>query len=83
MAVSSGDACSAARRQLQSQVVIGMRKLLAVGFVTALIGIARAGLIDVGDRAPDFSLTLADGTASKLSTLLKEGPVLVRFAATG
>ena len=60
-----------------------MRKSLCLLLVLSIISIACAGLIDVGDKAPDFSLTLPDGTTTKLSALLKEGPVLVRFAATG
>ena len=60
-----------------------MRKSLCFYLVLSLIGIACAGLIDVGDKAPNFSLTLPDCTTTKLSVLLKEGPVLVRFAATG
>ena len=60
-----------------------MRKLLCLLIVLTVVSLACASLIDVGDKAPDFWLTLPDGATTKLSALLKEGPVLVRFAATG
>ena len=35
--------------------------------------------VKVGDRAPDFSLTNADGQKFRLQELLSEGPVVVSF----
>ena len=38
---------------------------------------------DVGDRAPDFTVTLADGSAASLESLLAPGkPLLLYFFAT-
>jgi len=35
--------------------------------------------VKVGDRAPDFSLTNADGQEFRLQELLSEGPVVLSF----
>jgi len=35
--------------------------------------------VKVGDRAPDFSLTNADGREFRLRELLAEGPVVLSF----
>ena len=35
--------------------------------------------VKVGDRAPDFSLTNADGQEFRLRELLAEGPVVLSF----
>ncbi len=35
--------------------------------------------MDVGDEVPDFTATLDDGTTTTLSTLLKDGPVVLFF----
>lgn len=35
--------------------------------------------VKVGDRAPDFSLTNADGQEFRLRELLKQGPVVLSF----
>ncbi len=59
-----------------------MRRFLILILVAVALGTAWAGLIDVGDKAPDFSLAV-DGKPTKLSHLVKQGPVLIRFAATG
>lgn len=60
-----------------------MRRQIAILSLIGLAGLAWSeGLIDVGDRAPDFALTI--GTRStKLNELVRQGPVLIRFAATG
>ncbi len=45
--------------------------------------IAASGLLDrmvkIGDRAPDFTLSAADGTQVSLSALQKGGPVVLAF----
>jgi cytochrome oxidase Cu insertion factor (SCO1/SenC/PrrC family) len=35
--------------------------------------------VKVGDRAPDFSLTNADGQEFRLQELLSEGPIVLSF----
>ena len=37
------------------------------------------GTVKVGDPAPDFSLTNADGQEFRLQELLSEGPVVLSF----
>jgi hypothetical protein len=37
------------------------------------------GTVKVGDEAPDFSLTNADGQEFRLRELLAEGPVVLSF----
>jgi len=59
-----------------------MHRFATLALVAVTLGAAWAGLIDVGDKAPDFALTVG-GKASKLSELTRQGPVLIRFAATG
>jgi hypothetical protein len=58
-------------------------KNLVLSSVLITATLIHADLIDVGDRAPDFSLRLPNGAQTNLGTLVKEGPVLLRFAATG
>ena len=55
--------------------------LLFRGIVTAaLVSLAWAGVasaLDVGEKAPDFTLTGTDGKPVKLSELTAKGPVVI------
>jgi len=57
------------------------RSLLLRSFVAAaLIGVAFAGVasaLEVGQKAPDFTLNGTDGKPVKLSELTAKGPVVV------
>ena len=57
------------------------RSLLLRGVVTAvLVSLAWAGVasaLDVGDKAPEFTLTGTDGKPVKLSELTAKGPVVI------
>lgn len=57
------------------------RSLLLRGIVAAaLIGLVWAGAasaLEVGDKAPDFTLTGTDGKPVKLSELTAKGPVVI------
>ncbi len=44
-----------------------------------MIAPAHAAGLQIGDKAPDFALTNADGNERTLSTLLKNGPVILTF----
>ncbi len=58
-----------------------MRRLAVRGVLLALIGVfamaGTAGAIEVGQKAPDFTLAAADGKQVKLSDLLAKGPVVL------
>lgn len=57
------------------------RSLLLRGIVTAgLVSLAWTGVasaLDVGAKAPDFTLTGTDGKPVKLSELTAKGPVVI------
>jgi peroxiredoxin Q/BCP len=44
-----------------------------------IAALALASAPKVGDAAPDFTATDTDGKAVTLSTLLKDGPVILAF----
>jgi thioredoxin-dependent peroxiredoxin len=59
-----------------------MKRRLAVrGVLFALIGVfamaGAAGAIEVGQKAPDFTLAAPDGKQVKLGDLLAKGPVVI------
>jgi peroxiredoxin len=58
-----------------------MRSLLLRGIVTAaLVSLAWVGVasaLNVGDKAPEFTLTGTDGKPVKLSELTAKGPVVI------
>jgi peroxiredoxin len=45
--------------------------------VVGLAGAGPAGALDVGDKAPDFSLVGPEGKPIKLSELTAKGPVVL------
>jgi peroxiredoxin Q/BCP len=49
---------------------------MKMGILTMLLGSAA---LKVGDHAPDFTLPDTEGTPVTLSTLLREGPVILAF----
>jgi peroxiredoxin len=53
-----------------------MRGML-VALAAILILATGAGAIEVGQKAPDFTLTAPDGKPVKLSDLLAKGPVAI------
>ncbi len=57
------------------------RRLAVRGVLLALIGVfamaGAAGAIEVGQKAPDFTLAAPDGKQVKLSDLLAKGPVVL------
>ena len=56
-------------------------RLLVVAGVVALVSVlvvsTGASALQVGDKAPDFTLPSADGKPVKLSDLTAKGPVLI------
>jgi hypothetical protein len=53
---------------------------VAAGVVGALVGLAlvgSAGALQVGDKAPEFTLAAPGGKQVKLSELTAKGPVVV------
>uniref|UniRef100_UPI003216E967 TlpA family protein disulfide reductase n=1 Tax=uncultured Draconibacterium sp. TaxID=1573823 RepID=UPI003216E967 len=55
--------------------------LLAIVFTTSLFAQDEATIVKVGDKAPEFSITMQDGTVKKLSDL-KGKVVWINFFAT-
>jgi peroxiredoxin Q/BCP len=56
------------------------RSLLCSLVATALVSLALAGgaaALEVGQKAPDFTLTGVDGKPVKLSELTAKGPVVI------
>jgi thioredoxin-dependent peroxiredoxin len=57
------------------------RRLAVSGVLLALIGVfamaGAAGAIEVGQKAPDFTLAAPDGKQVKLGDLLAKGPVVI------
>ena len=57
------------------------RRLAVYGVLFALIGVfamaGTAGAIEVGQKAPDFTLAAPDGKQVKLGDLLAKGPVVM------
>jgi cytochrome oxidase Cu insertion factor (SCO1/SenC/PrrC family) len=54
-------------------VVIGVLAAVLLG----LVGAGAAGAIEVGQKAPDFSLVGPEGKPIKLSNLTAKGPVVL------
>ena len=55
------------------------RLVLAVltGLLAGLIGAGAAAALEVGDRAPEFTLVAPGGKQVKLSDLTAKGPVVI------
>ncbi len=58
-----------------------VRRLAVRGVLLAMIGVfamaGTAGAIEVGQKAPDFTLAAPDGKQVKLGDLLAKGPVVL------
>jgi thioredoxin-dependent peroxiredoxin len=50
---------------------------LVAGVLAALFGAAAASALEVGQKAPDFTLPAVGGTQVKLSELTAKGPVVL------
>ncbi len=48
-------------------------------FVVAALGTQMASALEVGDKAPDFTLQASDGQTYKLSQFTGEQPVVIAF----
>jgi peroxiredoxin len=56
--------------------VWALRYIVAAAIACVVVA-GPAAALQVGERAPDFTLTRADGKAVKLADLLGKGPVLI------
>jgi len=56
---------------------MGKRLMLIAGLVLALGWAGSAVALEVGDKAPDFTLNGTDGKPVKLSDLTAKGPIVV------
>ena len=50
---------------------------LVVGLTAILVIANPAGAVEIGQKAPDFTLTAPDGKPVKLADLLGKGPVVI------
>jgi thioredoxin-dependent peroxiredoxin len=48
-----------------------------VGLVAVLLLATSAGALEIGQKAPDFTLAATDGKQVKLGDLLAKGPVVI------
>lgn len=55
------------------------RSLLLIGAAAALLSATVASALEVGDKAPDFTLQASDGNTYSLSDFVGEQPVIVAF----
>jgi hypothetical protein len=55
------------------------RVLLTAIVASAALGSQFAAALEVGDKAPDFSLAASDGSTYSLSQFLGEKPVVIAF----
>ena len=55
------------------------RVLLTAVVASASLGSQFAAALEVGDKAPDFSLAASDGSTYSLSQFLGEKPVVIAF----
>ena len=63
-----------------SQIFSISRKLLLAGLAAPLVLFAMsASALEVGDKAPDFSLPGSDGNTYSLSQFAGEKPVVISF----
>ena len=53
--------------------------LLTSIFATVALGSQFAAALEVGDKAPDFSLPASDGSTYSLSQFVGEKPVVIAF----
>ncbi len=63
-----------------SRLANRLSRLLLSALVAAVaLGGQVAGALEVGDKAPDFSLPASDGNTYSLSQFLGERPVVIAF----
>lgn len=72
---------SASPRSTSEVTVMRSRRLLVmgvlVGVLAGLAGAGAAGALEVGEKAPDFTLVGPEGKPVKLSELTAKGPVVL------
>lgn len=56
-----------------------LRAAIAMMFTVMALGSQLAMALEVGDKAPDFSLPASDGQTYSLSQFLGEKPVVIAF----